>query len=134
MKSITIIIFLLIITIGFSMNIPVNNILYIYVKSKDQLFIKTIHNGAGSIYYVCNCYARKNALEFTFTDTNKNYLKDTIPANTYSMMEFAQIANETRANFKNLQLWHTKIYIIEAIDNHKYHYYQVQFYPIESDE
>ncbi|MES2428766.1 MAG: hypothetical protein V4560_17415 [Bacteroidota bacterium] len=107
---------------------------YIYVKPTDILFHKESRRGGYSITYACHCYARNNNMEFTHADTSESFFRKNLPQKTISMKEFAQIANNERAKFKNLELWRTKTYIIEKIGTNNYKYYKVQFYTIEGDD
>ncbi|QKJ29676.1 hypothetical protein HQ865_07880 [Mucilaginibacter mali] len=108
---------------------------YIYVKPGDTLFHKTVFKNGVSITYTCKCYATGHNLEFTGADadTIDTYSKKNLPTKTYSMTEFAKIADKFRADFKNRDLWNTKIYIIEGKQK-AFSYYRVHFYPIEGIE
>lgn len=110
------------------------NTYFIYLTPNDKLASKIYDLNTVSVTYSCSCYARHDALEFRCADLSKSYIKRKLPLKTYSMKEFAEIANKIRYNFKNDELRFAEIYIVEQIGNHKYHYYQVRFYPIEGDE
>lgn len=110
------------------------NTYFIYVKPEDQMLNKIYYKNTIGITYGCSCYARNDALRFRCEDTSKSYIKRKLPPKTYSMLEFAGVANNMRNTFKNHELWFSEIYMVEQIGRHKYHYYKVQFYPIEGDE
>lgn len=110
------------------------NTYFIYIDSDDKLLNKVHHEDRVSIIYKCSCYAGNRNLRFQYEDTSKNYTSRKIPAQTYSMLEFAKIADKIRYTSVNSEIWQSEIYVFEQVGRHKYHYYKVKFYPVVAEE